>query len=262
MRGPIFVLCVATALPQPFGGPDGIDSRRSVRGPAAEGIAVRAPLHAFAFHHLHLNDPRSSFLLEFYERLFDPATTRRLRWGGAQALQSGPMRLLISHGPLVREAPAALWHFGWGGATLGESYLAHARGEVAWEPPLPPEHLHVHLRSLAPASRAAWYRDTLGAEIELPPSPRRREALPPPEHRMPEALIDVGGLPLLVYRMKRRCSPRLGSAWITSPLRASICRRRWRFKGQGRDRAFGTGDQQRHPQRDDRGPGSDADRAA
>ena len=166
MRGPIFVLCLATALPQPFG-LNGIESRRSVRGPSADGIAVRAPLHAFAFHHLHLNDPRSSFLLEFYERLFDPATTRRLRWGGAQGLQSGPMRLLISHGPLVREAPTAIWHFGWGGVSLGETYLAHARREVAWEPPLPADLLHVHLRSVAPGVAAAWYRDVLGPRVSL-----------------------------------------------------------------------------------------------
>ena len=198
MRGPIFVLCLATALPQPFG-LNGIESRRSVRGPSADGIAVRAPLHAFTFHHLHLNDPRSSFLLEFYERLFDPATTRRLRWGGAQGLQSGPMRLLISHGPLVREAPTAIWHFGWGGVSLGETYLAHARRDVAWEPPLPADLLHVHLRSVAPAVAAAWYRDVLGSRVSLANVDRPAEGLVPPEQRIAEALAWVGDTPLLIY---------------------------------------------------------------
>ena len=177
MRGVMIATLLAVALPQT----------------PATGLAVR-------FHHLHLRDSPPDFRIEFYERLFDRAVTHRVIFAGVAGLQTGSRLILVSPGLGVKEVPAALWHFGWGRATLGESYLAHARGEVAWEPPLPPEDLHVHLRSLAPARAATWYRDTLGAEIELPPPRRRGEALPPPEHRMPEALIEVGGLPLLVYR--------------------------------------------------------------
>lgn len=153
------------------------------------------------FHHLHLRDSPPEFRIGFYERLFDRSVTRRVTVAGVSGLQTGSRLILVSPGLSVKEMPAALWHFGWGKATLGESYLAHARSEVAWEPPLPPEALHVHLRSLAPARAATWYRDTLGAQIELAVPPRRHEPdLPPPEQRMPEALIAVGGLPLLVYR--------------------------------------------------------------
>jgi hypothetical protein len=178
MRGMVLATLLAAALPQT----------------PASGITVR-------FHHLHLRDSPPEFRIGFYERLFDRDVTRRVTVGGVAGLQTGSRLILVSPGQGVKELPSALWHFGWGKATLGENYLAHARNEVAWEAPLPPEDLHVHLRSLAPARAAMWYRDTLGAHIELPPLPRRREpALPAPEHRMPEALIAVGGLPLLVYR--------------------------------------------------------------
>ena len=154
----------------------------------------------FSFHHLHLNDPRSPFLLEFYERLFDPATTRRLTADGAEGLQSGPMRLLISRAPFVRQQATAIWHFGWGSVSLGDTYLAHARREVAWEPPLPAERLHLHLRSVTPSTAAAWYRDALGLRVEVDPPDRAIDPLPPPEHRMPEALVWIGDMGLLIYR--------------------------------------------------------------
>jgi catechol 2,3-dioxygenase-like lactoylglutathione lyase family enzyme len=153
-----------------------------------------------SFHHVHLNEPSPAFLMNFYERLFDPATIRRTEFGGVDALQSGSMLLVISRAPTVRQHATAVWHFGWGGVSLGETYLAHAQREVAWEPPLPADRLHVHLRSVAPPSAAAWYRDVLGARVESPTgAPRRRGDLPPPEHRQPEALVWIGGTGLLIY---------------------------------------------------------------
>ncbi len=165
-------------------------------------IAPAAPqvVPQFSFHHLHLNDSRSPFLLDFYERLFDPATTRRLTANGVEGLQSGPMRLLISRVPVVQQQPTAIWHFGWGGVSLGETYLAHARQEVAWEPPLPAERLHVHLRSVSPLGAAAWYRDVLGLRVEIDPPGDAIDQLPRPEHRTPEALAWIGETGLLIYR--------------------------------------------------------------
>jgi hypothetical protein len=161
--------------------------------------AQEAP--AFRFHHLHLNDDKPPFLLEFYERLFEPALTSRVVEGGTTGLRSGSMLLLIGTGAGGRAEPTALWHFGWGGVSLGETYLAHARREVAWEPPLPAGTLHLHLRSVTPNAAADWYRTMLGARVEMAPPPKdRRAPLPPPEHRMPEALVWLGDTGLLIYR--------------------------------------------------------------
>jgi hypothetical protein len=133
--------------------------------------------------------------------MFDPSVTRRVKLVGADGLQMGSRVILVSPTTGIEEQPAALWHFGWGQASLGETYLAHARREVKWEPPLPPEDLHVHLRSVLPSHAASWYRDVLGARVELPAVPPRSDApLPAPEHRMPEALVHIGGMALLVYR--------------------------------------------------------------
>src|SRR5262245_16259794 len=157
---------------------------------SSEGSPAIAARASFSFHHLHLNDSRPPFLLEFYERLFDPATTRRTRVGEADGLQSGPMLMLISPAPQANAQPSALWHFGWGEVSLGETYLAHARREVAWEPPLPAALLHLHLRSVSPPAAIAWYRDVLGARVQTPPaSGAFNGVLPRPEDRLPEALV-------------------------------------------------------------------------
>jgi catechol 2,3-dioxygenase-like lactoylglutathione lyase family enzyme len=153
------------------------------------------------FHHLHLRDNPPAFRIGYYEKLFEPSATKRTTFAGADGLQMGSRLILVSQTTSVKELPAALWHFGWGQASLGESYLTHARREVAWEPPLPPEGLHVHLRSVSPSAAAAWYRDVLGARVELPRvRTQSPDPLPAPEHRRPEALVHIGGMPLLVYR--------------------------------------------------------------
>jgi hypothetical protein len=175
------------------------------RGVIAAVLAATLPQAAsppeLVFHHLHLRDNPPAFRIQFYEKLFDRSVTRRLTFAGAPGLQMGSRVILVSQATLAEEHPAALWHFGWGQASLGETYLAHARREVAWEPPLPPEDLHIHLRSVSPAHAAAWYRDVLGAIVEFPAVlPPSDAPLPPPEHRMPEALVHIGGMPLLVYR--------------------------------------------------------------
>jgi hypothetical protein len=172
------------------------------------GVMLSAPTRvsgslstSITFHHLHLNDSAPSKLLTFYERLFDPSLTRRRRVLATDGLQSGPMLLLIGTANGSKEMASGLWHFGWGSVSLGETYVAHAAKEVTWEPPLAPGQLHLHLRSVTPSAAAEWYRDTLGLRVEIvPPQHDVRAALPPPEHRMPEALVWIGETGLLIYR--------------------------------------------------------------
>jgi hypothetical protein len=156
---------------------------------------------ALAFHHLHVGDPSPDFRISYYEKMFDGAVTQRVEFANTKGLRTGSRLILFSTSDAADRRPSALWHFGWGNATLGDSYLAHARREVVWEPPLPAERLHLHLRSIAPKVAAEWFRDVLGALVEVTgQSPRPQDTLPPPEHRMPEALVRLGGVDMLIYR--------------------------------------------------------------
>ena len=158
------------------------------------------------FHHLHLN---GTAMQEFYARLFDPASTSLAPVNGYQALRSGPMLMLFGE-PRAPARPeratgdTAIWHFGWGSVSLGESYLQHAAREVQWEPPLPAAQLHLHLLSPAPADAAAWYRDTLGARVEVLQGARDPARVPAarPEQRVAEAVAYFGDFALLFYRTR------------------------------------------------------------
>ena len=162
-----------------------------------------------AFHHLHLNGTE---MQEFYARLFDPAVTSKAPVAGYPALRSGSMLLLFGEPRAPAEntpAPAgesAIWHFGWGAVSLGETYLQHAAREVQWEPPLPAGRLHLHLLSTSPAGAAAWYRDTLGARVEVLASAGdpARLAAARPEQRIAEAIVHFGDFALLIYRTNQR----------------------------------------------------------
>jgi hypothetical protein len=160
------------------------------------------PPITFAFHHVHLNQRHApTDLLAFYERLFDRPTTARTRIAGIEAIRSGRTLLLVERLPAADAAPTALWHFGWGSVSLNETYLAHGRHGVAWEPPLPADQFHLHLRSVIPMAAAAWYREMLGAIVHTTAAPPSHDApLPPPEHRMPEAVAWIGDIALLIYR--------------------------------------------------------------
>lgn len=179
---PLVLLLVALTIAQP-----------RLPGEAADAACA-------SFHHLHLNDARPPFLINFYERLFEPAKTTRLSASGSDGLQSESMLMLISRAPDAPPLATAIWHFGWGQVSLGETYLAHARREVAWEPPLPADRLHFHLRSVAPRVAAAWYADVLGARVENTIASPLDTKLPRPEDRMPEALVWIGDTGLLIYR--------------------------------------------------------------
>ena len=162
-----------------------------------------------AFHHLHLN---GTGLQDFYGRLFDPATTTQAPVAGYPALRSGSMLMLFgdSHSStkpvVVPAAETAIWHFGWGSVSLGETYLQHAAREVQWEPPLPAQQLHLHLVSERPATAAAWYRDALGAQIEVlaGAADAGRTASARPEQRVAEALVSFGEFALLIYRTDQK----------------------------------------------------------
>jgi hypothetical protein len=158
------------------------------------------------FHHLHLN---GTGMQEFYARLFDPSLTSQSPVAGYPALRSGSMLLLFGEPhastertPVAPPGETAVWHFGWGTVSLGETYLQHAAREVQWEPPLPAGQLHVHLLSRSPADAAAWYRDRLGARVEVLASARdpSRAAETRPEQRIAEAVVYFGDFALLIYR--------------------------------------------------------------
>jgi uncharacterized glyoxalase superfamily protein PhnB len=161
------------------------------------------------FHHLHLTGG-----LAFYARLFEPATTRRTIVAGFDALESGSTFIVFGR-PLTSEAaperPSAIWHFGWGDVSVGDTYLRHAAREVKWEPPLPAEKLHLHLQSPSPATAAGWYRDVLGASIDvLPGSTADRPAAVRPELRLAEAAVRFDRFAMVIHRTNERLSSTRG----------------------------------------------------
>lgn len=173
------------------------------------GVAQAPRGEPFAIHHLHFS---GSDLQQFYAGLFDPATTSPEPVAGHRALRSGLMLLLFGLAPsdslpkTAAQAPSAIWHVGWGAVSLGETYLAHAAHEVQWEPPLPAARLHLHLVSAAPAVAAAWYRDNLGARVEMLPDADSGSRVPAvrPEHRVAEAIVSFGQFALAIHRTGER----------------------------------------------------------
>jgi hypothetical protein len=151
------------------------------------------------FHHLHLNDGGDR-LIAFYERLFDGDEVERSTLWGDEALRTGRVLLLASPSPPNAQAspqPSAIWHYGWGSVSLGETYLDHNLREVAWEPPLPARGFHLHLESLTPNIAAAWYREHFGAEVEFA---SRVEHTTQRDLRRPLALVRVGDVGMLFYK--------------------------------------------------------------
>jgi hypothetical protein len=152
------------------------------------------------FHHLHLTGGSMRWI-RFYEGLFDPRDIERLSLWGEEALRTGNVLLLASpqQAPPT-PGPSAIWHYGWGGVSLGETYLDHNLREVAWEPPLPAHQFHLHLESVTPNVAAAWYRDRLGAHIEFASDVVHAIDR---DLRRPMALVRVGAVAMLIYRSDR-----------------------------------------------------------
>lgn len=159
-------------------------------------LAVPPPQSSqFIFHHVHFNIR----MFDFYQRLFDQAATRREQFGPDDGLRSSTMLLLFRVGRVGAEQDTAIWHIGWGRAAIGETYLAHASRDVAWEPPLPANQTHLHLLSADPLRAAAWYRDLLGASAEVTATPATKIE-PRPEMRVADAVLRFGDFALVIYR--------------------------------------------------------------
>jgi catechol 2,3-dioxygenase-like lactoylglutathione lyase family enzyme len=153
----------------------------------------------FRFHHLHLASG-----LDFYARLFAPEITRRTTVANFDALQAGATLLLFGRPQATRgadERPSAIWHVGWGEASLGETYLRHAAREVEWDPPLEADKLHVHLQSPSPSRTAAWYRDVFAADVDVLAGNFEDRPVPDrPELRIAEAVVRFGVFAMLIHR--------------------------------------------------------------
>lgn len=147
------------------------------------------------FHHVHFT---GNWSLSFYERLFDPAVIERSTLWGFDALRIGNILFLGSEGQASGPSQrSAVWHYGWGSASLRESYIDHNLREVAWDPPLPPDGFHLHLESVTPIAAATWYREHFAARAELAPDV---EPVTDRDQRRPMALVRLGTVAMLFYK--------------------------------------------------------------
>jgi hypothetical protein len=146
----------------------------SAQAPTRPAPSTLSPRQPASFHHLHLMAVGAdTHLVGFYERLFPPAVITRGKFWDADGIRGDGAFLLWSRASAPREygKPTAIWHFGWGKVSLGETYAAHLLKEVNWKPPYPglTTDLHVHLRSRDPIATAEWYELVLGAKREVLP---------------------------------------------------------------------------------------------
>lgn len=127
-------------------------------------------LPASLFHHLHLVTSGPAYIADFYYRLFSPRAIFRGDFWGIQGIRGDGVFLLVStpQGSRPFDLKGAIWHFGWGKVSVGETYQEHLFSEVNWKPPYPTltEELHVHLRSRDPLAAARWYERVFGAVRE------------------------------------------------------------------------------------------------
>lgn len=122
------------------------------------------------FHHLHLVAASPSWLADYYLRLFAPPSVTRGSFWNIHGVRGAEIYLLVSAPAAGREtsADSAIWHFGWGAVSLGETYKRHYAREVNWKPPYAALEagFHVHVRSRDPIAAGRWYRDVLGGLLE------------------------------------------------------------------------------------------------
>jgi hypothetical protein len=160
-----------------------------------------APL-GVSFHHIHVNDPKPDDLIAYYTRLFRAETTRPASVGQVRGIESQGVFLLIDPSRVMpRETGTAGWHFGWGTVSVDEAYDRHRMQEIEWELPLESfaKGLHLHLESENPLKAAEWYRDTLGAVLELERSNADVKPLSP-IHRRPVAIARLDSIALAIYK--------------------------------------------------------------
>jgi hypothetical protein len=164
------------------------------------------------FHHIHVNDRAAGFLVNYYQKLFDPETTHPVTIGAFRGVEADGVLLLVTAVPTeAPEAGGAGWHFGWGTVALDEAYDRHRMQEIHLKLPMASfaKDLHVHLESEDPIAAAAWYRDRLGASIKTDAS--NAEVLPSnPLLRRPAAIVELSGITLALYKTSARLEPSRG----------------------------------------------------
>ena len=91
------------------------------------------------FHHLHLVAASPVWLADYYTRLFPPAKVTRGTFWSIDGVRGQEIYLLVSPPAQERQMSidTAIWHFGWGSVSLGETYKRHYAREVNWKPPYP-----------------------------------------------------------------------------------------------------------------------------
>jgi catechol 2,3-dioxygenase-like lactoylglutathione lyase family enzyme len=176
---------------------------RTARGVSpVHGVATTAQAHAVPalvgstreaalFHHLHLVTGQTAFFADFYARLFAPRSIVRGVFWEVEGVRGDDVFLLLS--PMrppphrQRERATAIWHFGWGQISVGETYVQHLINEVNWKPPYNglTAGFHVHLRSHDPVAAAAWYEAALGAIRVATLTPAEDTAASGPDAEVP-----------------------------------------------------------------------------
>jgi hypothetical protein len=168
--------------------------------PRDRGGAQATLVEPARFHHLHLVAPSPRWLADYYTGLFAPGKVTRGAYWDIEGVRGSEIYLLVSARPSGRpaEAETALWHFGWGAASIGETYKRHYAREVNWRPPYAALEagFHVHVRSSDPIAAGRWYRDVLGGLVEESPPLDRGNV----EDDRAEALVRFHHVLLVLHR--------------------------------------------------------------
>ena len=166
------------------------------------GISGAAPPLRASFHHIHVNDQSAGHLINYYGKLFDPATTKPSAIGNVRGIEAAGVFLLITPARVQPpETGSAGWHFGWGTVSLDEAYDRHRMQEIDLKLPMPSfaKDLHMHLESEEPVRAAEWYRDRLSARVAT--DARNAEVVPAnPLLRRPAAIVELPGIVLAIYK--------------------------------------------------------------
>lgn len=148
----------------------GVLALAASQDPELSTLPMLAGREAARFHHLHLVTGSAVYIADFYARLFVPRAIVRGSFWEIEGVRGDGVFLLVSppQGASRSGGHEAIWHFGWGKISVGETYQEHLINEVNWQPPYPQltTDMHVHLRSRDPLAAARWYEAVLGAARE------------------------------------------------------------------------------------------------
>lgn len=165
-----------------------------------------------SFHHIHVNARQAVDLVDYYKKLFDPATTQATAIGDVRGVESDGVFLLITRVPAEPpDSGGPGWHFGWGTVALDKAYDRHRMQEIDLKLPIESfaKNLHVHLESEDPLRAGAWYRDRFGARVTT--DARNAEVLPVNLYfRRPAAIVELTGIAFAIYKSADALSPSRG----------------------------------------------------